>query len=260
MKFDSINNKFKKYIINVNRKILVRYEKKCTKLGTPLFCSKIDQQLLADQEHNNESFVVPNIFNDKSFDHYNFGDGFTRGNNILFVGTLNYRPNSEGLVWFINNIFPHFKMEYPDGKLIVVGRNPAAPLRKMCEDSIDVDLHTNVPDVKEFYRQCRATVIPLISGGGTRIKILETIRANRPVISTSKGAEGLGLKNGKELLIFETASEFLCCYKQLKEKAKYHLLVQRAKNTVKNRFSEKNFEDVMKQVVQSTKEITHGVN
>ncbi len=195
--------------------------------------------------------MVPNIFNSKSFDQYDFGDGYTRRNIILFVGTLNYKPNSEGLTWFINHIFPHFRIEYPDGKLIVVGRNPAAPLKKMCEDSIDVDLYTNVPDVKKFYRQCRAAVIPLLSGGGTRIKILETILANRPVISTSKGAEGLGLKNSRELLIFETANEFICCYKKLKEKDTYSSLVQNAKITVKKRYSEKKFEDVMKQVVQS---------
>jgi len=259
-KFGSIDNMFQKYAMNVNRKILVRYEKKCLRLGTPLFCSKEDQQLLANSENCNESFVVPNIFIDKSFDHYDFGDGFKRGNVILFIGTLSYRPNSEGLTWFINNIFPHFKIEYPDGKLIVVGRTPATPLRKMCEDTIGVDIYTDVPDVKEYYKQCRAAVIPLLSGGGTRIKILETIRANRPVMSTSKGAEGLGLKNSREILIFETADEFLCCYKELKEREKYHSLIQNAKYTVSSRYSEKKFEDVMERVVRSIEEKSHRIN
>jgi glycosyltransferase involved in cell wall biosynthesis len=256
-KFGSINKIFKKYAMNINRRLLVRYEKKCLKLGTSLFCSKGDQQQLEKSEHNNESFVVPNIFIDKSFDLYNFGDGFAKRNILLFVGTLNYGPNSEGLTWFINNIFPHFKIEYPDGKLIVVGRTPAAPIREMCEGTPGVDLYTDVPDVKEFYKQCRVAVIPLLSGGGTRIKILETIRADRPVISTSKGAEGLGLNDSREILIFETANEFLCCYKKIKEKVKYHSLVRNAKYSVNGRYSEKKFKDVMGLVIRSIEEKRH---
>lgn len=259
-KFGSINKIFKKYAMNVNRRFLAKYEKKCLKLGTPLFCSEEDQQELEKSEDMNESFVVPNIFIDKSFDHYSFGDGFTKGNILLFVGVLSYRPNYEGLTWFINTIFPHFKIEYPDGKLIVVGRTPAVPLKKMCEDSEGVDLHTDVPDVKEFYKQCRGAIIPLLAGSGTRIKILETIRANRPVISTPKGAEGLDVKNDRDILIFETANEFLCCYKKINKKEKYHSLVQNARYTVSSKYSEKKFNDVMERVIGSIEEKNNRID
>jgi len=250
-KFDSNKSLLAKIAHYINRKNLIRYEKKCLDFGTVLFCSNRDRQLLVDIQQSYNAEVAPNIFSDKSFNNHNFRNGFTNRNILLFVGTLNYRANHEGLIWFINKIFPPFKSKYSDGKLLVVGRAPGSVLIDICNNTEGVELYRDVSDVKEYYTRCRAVVVPLLKGSGTRIKILEASLAERPIISTPKGAEGLDLKDRRELLLFESAKDFLTSYGKLIKKENYDALSQRAKQKVKRRYSQSHFYDTMEKVTRA---------
>ncbi|MCU0593723.1 MAG: glycosyltransferase family 4 protein [Desulfobacterales bacterium] len=170
----------------LNRKLLERYERRCLNFGAALFCSELDRKKL-DRNGSGNTFVVPNIYENRSFEAYAFGDGYQQTNTLLFVGTLHYPPNIEGLKWFIQTIFRKFKSKVPDAKLIVVGHAPAPEVKVLCERETGVELHADAADVREYYQRCRAVVVPLLSGGGTRIKILEAAMTKRPVLSTPLG-------------------------------------------------------------------------
>jgi polysaccharide biosynthesis protein PslH len=121
---------------------------------------------------------------------------------LLFTGTMSHPPNAEGIVWFAREVWPHV----PDARLLVVGRDPPESVRRLASDRIEVT--GVVADVRPYFARATAVVVPLLSGGGTRMKILEAFAAGRAVVSTSIGAEGLEVSPGKHLLIADGAAAF----------------------------------------------------
>lgn len=249
LKISSANGLIRKYRLRLNRKFLIRYENKCLNLGAALFCSERDRERLNGENAISNTFVVPNIYQNNSFEDYRFDDGFEKKNILLFVGTLTYRPNIDGLKWFIESVFPGFKKNYPDAKLFVVGRFPDQEVKDICERNADIELYANVPDIRDYYKQCRAVVVPLLSGGGTRIKILEAALANRPVLSTPVGAEGLDLIDNVDILLFRNAYDFTAKYTKLHDTDHYISLTRNAKHTVLGKYSTSNFNENMRKVL-----------
>jgi polysaccharide biosynthesis protein PslH len=241
---------YKRFLHSINKKFLHNYEKKnCLNFGASLFCSEMDKRKIVGVDNKNNTFVIPNIYHNESFKDYNFEDGFQKGNTLLFIGTLNYKPNIDGLKWFIESVFNDFKKKYSDAKLLVVGRSPIDDIKKLCKSINGIELHGNPPDIKEYYQKCRAVVVPLLTGGGTRIKILEAALANRPILSTPLGAEGLNLHNDNHLLLFERPEDFANQYKKLFNKETYELLVCSAKKHVLTHYSLKGFNETMEKVL-----------
>lgn len=230
------------------KRLLIQYERKCLGFGAALFCSEQDRGAIAGKNEN--AFVVPNVFQGNSFGGYEFGNGFNNGNILLFVGTLSYLANAEGLKWFVKYIFPSFRENYQDAKLLVVGASPSEDIRTLCQEK-GLQLHPDVADVKEYYRMCKAVIVPLLSGAGTRIKILEAGLANRPVLSTPLGAEGLDFRDGDELLLFQSTVDFLTKYQVLNRAEKYDQLARNAKRLVKEKFSVPQFDKSMNKVLEA---------
>ena len=117
----------------------------------------------------------------------------------LFLGSLDWRPNLDGVARLLDDVFPAVQAAEPDAMLDLVGRNPPAWLRRRAAESPGVALHADVPDVRPFLAECALMVVPLRIGGGSRLKILEALAAGVPVVSTRVGAEGLCLEAGRDL-------------------------------------------------------------
>jgi hypothetical protein len=232
-------------IFKWNRKRLADYERRCLGFGASLFCSAQDRVRLLQGEERPNSVVVPNSHSDPSFATYDFGDGFPNSNTLLYVGALKYKPNAEGLSWFIESIWPSFADAYPAAKLLVVGRSPDREVRRLCASRGDIELHCDVPDVKPYYRQARAAVVPVLAGGGTRIKILEAALAHRPVLSTTPGAAGLEFVPERDLLLFDDAAQLTAQYAVLMRRESYQTLVRNARELVMVRYSAQAFDDAL---------------
>ena len=248
--FGSVDKVSKKVAIEINRRLLKVYEKKSLNFGASIFCSEKDRARLVKRHRTSDAFIVPNVYTNDSFEKEDFGDRFEAGDILLFIGTLGYKPNVNGIIWFINSIYPDFKKEYPNAKLLIVGKSPSPIVRKICESTEGIELHSDVPDIKEYYKQCRAIIVPLLEGSGTRIKILEAALANTPVLSTPIGAEGLNLVDDNEILIFENSREFCDKYKKLENHSKYSSLIKNAKHAVEKYYSVQEFNNAMRHVLQ----------
>jgi len=247
--FSPTESIFRRFLRKLNKRLLQNYEKRCLRLGTSLFCSEGDRNRITRETQRNDSFVVPNTYDNVLFEGYDFGDGFNRKDTLLFVGTLNYPPNVEGLKWFVESVYNKLKQDYPDTELLVVGRSPSEEVRKLCETTKGIELYADAPDIKEYYKRCGGVVVPLLAGGGTRIKILEAALACRPVLSTPVGAEGLDLADEGNLLLFESCDDFLAKLRTLHDKRYYDFLVANAKKLVLDRYSKQTFEDAMQRVL-----------
>lgn len=138
--------------------------------------------------------------------HYFAGAGESPSANrrIVFVGAMDYVANIEAAVFFANRIWPHVRNRLSGAELVIVGSNPDPGVLALAELP-GVTVTGMVPDVRPYYRDAFAAVVPLRTGGGTRLKILEAMAAGVPVVSTPLGAEGLEVIDGENLLLVESA-------------------------------------------------------
>ena len=109
---------------------------------------------------------------------------------VIFVGNFIYTPNLEGLRWFVARVWPLVRDEAPDAQLNVVGRGSSSEsMRFACQPGIRIV--GTVEETVSWFSQATLSVVPLWSGAGTRIKILESLACGRPVVSTVLGADAL---------------------------------------------------------------------
>jgi glycosyltransferase involved in cell wall biosynthesis len=126
---------------------------------------------------------------------------------IVFVGTMHYRPNVDGVLFFCHQVWPSIQDALPNVKLTIVGARPVPEVVAL-RSLPGVSVTGFVDDVRPYLWQATVSVVPLRIGGGTRLKILESLAAGCPVVSTSIGAEGLDLEPGIDLLLADHPDEF----------------------------------------------------
>ena len=127
---------------------------------------------------------------------------------IGFLGSMDWMPNVEAVHWFVGEIFAPVKERVKGAKYLVIGRRPPAAIRAYAEADEQIEVTGTVDDVRPYLERCDLLTVPLLSGGGTRIKIMEALAAGLPVVSTTIGAEGLGLVDGEHLLIADSSQDF----------------------------------------------------
>ncbi len=171
-------------------------------------CSHDDQQILQQLYGDSpDSYVVPNAINLDYYKSIRLGQcslpvGLQQHNRyILFMGNFGYIPNAEAVEILITQIYPRLKPVYPDCQLLLVGRDPTPLMLKAGQANENITVTGQVPDVRPYLAASSIMVVPLLKGSGTRFKILEAFAAHRPVVSTTKGAEGLHVTDGQQLLI-----------------------------------------------------------
>jgi glycosyltransferase involved in cell wall biosynthesis len=122
---------------------------------------------------------------------------------VIFMGKLDYKPNLEALELLIHKIIPNVLQQVPKCKFLIVGMNPPVHLN---HKSV---LYTGyVKDVAEYIAAADIAIAPILSGSGTRLKILEYMAIGKPVISTRLGAEGIVLENGKNIVLADDMNKF----------------------------------------------------
>ena len=176
------------------------------------------------------------------------------GGDLLFVGSLNYKPNLDGLRWFAQEIWPRLSELLPRMRVIVAGAEPASEVRAICRRS-GFRLVANPDDIRPLYRRAAAAIVPLRFGSGSRIKILEAGALGVPVISTRKGAEGLELDESTDAFISdESADQFVAsCVECLSDKVEARARASALKRRVEDRHLRSSVVDRLKQYLLSVK-------
>jgi glycosyltransferase involved in cell wall biosynthesis len=127
---------------------------------------------------------------------------------LIFCGSLWSIPNAEGLHWFCKRIWPLVLNEFPGLKLLVVGVGELPEKYAEAYNTPSTEFTGAVDDVKPWYNKAAISVVPLLTGSGTRLKILEAMGMGVPIISTAIGAEGIDYTDGREIVIADKESDF----------------------------------------------------
>ncbi len=146
---------------------------------------------------------------DSSF--YSFGvhDKNSPVEKLVFTGWMGTKANQDALTWFRDELWPALRRARPSLELLLVGGGAPPTLARELAALPGVTVTGEVTDVRPFVRQCRVAAVPLRIGSGTRLKILEAMAQGTPVVSTSKGADGLGATHGTHLLLADDTPSFV---------------------------------------------------
>lgn len=162
-----------------------------------------DAMLLHRDAPEKPTAVIPNAVDTELF--RPSGSPIEEGT-ILFFGAINYYPNTEGLLFFLDEVFPLVKQQHPKVRLLIVGQLPPPAITERASE--DVIVTGLVDDVRPYLERAAVVIAPLKIGGGTRLKIVEAMSMGKPIVATHIGAEGLDVSDGEDILLGDTAEEF----------------------------------------------------
>jgi sugar transferase (PEP-CTERM/EpsH1 system associated) len=132
----------------------------------------------------------------------------TAPTDIVFIGSMDWMPNSDAVTWFATDILPLVRRQVPDASLTIVGRDPTPAVQALAARVPGVTVTGTVPDVRPYMDRGALVVVPLRVGGGTRLKIFEAMAMGKAIVSTRIGAEGLPVRDGDELLLADDPPSF----------------------------------------------------
>ncbi len=139
---------------------------------------------------------------------------------FVFVGSMDWLPNIDGMLWFADEILPKLRAHKPDCSVAIVGRRPDPRLVALAAADPLITVTGTVDDVRPYLWASRVAILPLRIGGGTRMKVYESMAAGVPMVSTAVGMEGLACVPGRDLLVADSPDEFAArCIEMLEDRA-----------------------------------------
>lgn len=180
--------------------------------------------------------------------------------NLVFTGSMDWLPNEDAIRYFTSEVMPRVKQILPDVTLTVVGRKPYPGLVELSRRDPSVTMTGRVEDVRPYIERAAAYVVPIRVGGGTRLKIYEAMAMESPVVSTTVGAEGLPVEDGREILLADTPEAFAeAVVRVLTDEEFARSLASRAAETVRERFgwerAAEKFASICERAVESRGEV-----
>jgi glycosyltransferase involved in cell wall biosynthesis len=193
---------------------LLRYETaQLRRFAAVVTVSQDDARRCKELAPNTPVHVVPNGVDIGWFRHPTVVHDYTR-QGLLFVGTMDYAPNIDAALYFCSEIWPVIRERRPDVTLTIAGTSPVPEILALSKIP-GVTVTGFVEDLRPYFWNAAVCVVPLRNGGGTRLKILEAMAAELPVVSTTIGAEGLSVKHGTNILIADNPRQFADSITQL---------------------------------------------
>jgi glycosyltransferase involved in cell wall biosynthesis len=157
---------------------------------------------------------------------------------LVFVGSMDWMPNVDGMLYFISEVLPLVRREIPDCSVAIVGRTPGREILEAAARDPLITVTGTVPDTRPYLWGSAVSIVPLRIGGGTRLKIYEAMAAKTPVVSTTIGAEGLPLESGRHIHLADDPHTFAArCVELLRDPDARQRMADEAWSLVKANFS-----------------------
>lgn len=218
----------------IQAKNLARYERRLARRFSGVAICKQEDAVLLETKNRERVHVVPNGVD--------FPAAIDRSRvspaELLFVGALSWDPNIEAMRLLVNEILPAIQESISAATLTVAGRSPTPDEVRRLLSRPSAELHESPISLAEYYSRATIGVAPLLRGGGTSIKVLESLAYALPTVASPVAARGLGLEDGKHLLVASSTRDFAAaCLHLLTSPAKARALGETGRQEVLRRFS-----------------------
>ena len=213
---------------------LDRYERSLTTRFQSISVCKPEDVAPLTRSSRSRVYVVPNGVDLPSASPSDARRSFS----MIFVGALWYEPNAEALRWLVNEVLPRIRWVVPEASLIVAGRGPLSEGLPELLGASGIELHESAVTLEPLYARASLSVAPLFTGGGTSIKVLESLAYGLPVVATPVAVRGLGLEAGRHLAIAGAEQEFAAaCADLLRNPDKARDMADAGRTEVARRFT-----------------------
>jgi sugar transferase (PEP-CTERM/EpsH1 system associated) len=225
----------KAYLYRQWQKMRAFEAKACPLFDSVIAVSREDREQMQQEYRLDNVFDVPTGVDTAYF--RPSGKTATRRHHLVFTGSMDWLPNEDGIRYFTDQIMPRIKQSVPDVTLTVVGRDPYPSLVELSKRDPSVTVTGRVDDVRPYMEEAAVYIVPLRIGGGTRLKIYEAMAMEKPVVSTTIGAEGLPVTDGAEIVLADTPDSFAAAVVRLLQQENLSAEIgQRAATTVRAKF------------------------
>lgn len=227
-------NKLKKIYLRIQKERLKQFEiATFNKVDAIITITEADKKVIEKLALNTKTFTS---ITGVDVANYTLPATTKNHNSIFCFGAMDWMPNQEAVDWFLKYCWEKVKEANPNCIFVIAGRNMPEHYKNL--KLKDVQVIENVSDNKQFYAQYNIMLVPLLSGSGLRIKIIEGMSFGKAIVSTSIGAEGVFAENGKEIILADTPNEFINAVNNLLSSPKQiELLESHAKNFAKLNFN-----------------------
>jgi polysaccharide biosynthesis protein PslH len=207
---EAANNPIKKFYLSFLSKRLKEYETSMlNKYDAIVPLTSDDEALLKKDGCSLPMFLLPIGVDTKKYSATNSNKEFS----LFHLGSMDWMPNIEAVDWFLTNVWHQLKKELPEIKLHLAGSSMPERIKKLADKNLFV--YDRIADAQKFMSDKPVMIVPLLSGGGMRVKIIEGLASGKIIISTSIGAEGIGYTNNVNILIANDPNEFISAIKKL---------------------------------------------
>jgi polysaccharide biosynthesis protein PslH len=170
-----------------------------------LTVSETDRGFFAQKIQRTKISVVPTGVD---LDFFRPAEREEESNVLVFTGSMDWMPNQDGILYFVNEILPRVRKRIPSASLLVVGRSPSPQVVELSQKIEGIHVTGTVEDIRPYVRRGSVYIVPLRVGSGTRLKIFEAMAMGKAVVSTTIGAEGLPVQSGRDIFIADSPEQF----------------------------------------------------
>nr|MBN2276802.1 glycosyltransferase [candidate division Zixibacteria bacterium] len=233
--YENESNPLRRWYINLQRKKIDNFERQC--LTWVNGATAVSESEATTLKELNKNCPVEIIENGVDIEYFSPKQTEVDPNLLTFTGSMDWRPNQDAVLYFVQEIFPLLKNINPRVKTLIVGRTPPEKIKTLSRiDGIEVT--GTVDDVRPYIARAALYIVPLRIGGGSRLKILEAMAMKKPVVSTTIGAEGLYVGDGENIILADNPHYFAeACAGALRDREASAALAENGFNLVHQRYS-----------------------
>lgn len=234
---DNATNPLRRVYFQLQARRLEQYEERvCRQVARVIAVSQTDAETMQKMFGIKNVFPVPTGVDTEYFAPPDPPPSLTT--DLAFVGSMDWLPNVDGIDYFAREVLPIIRKRRPWCSLAIIGRTPPPSIVELARQDPAITVTGTVPDIRPHLWSAAVSIVPLRIGGGTRLKIYESMAAKVPVVSTSIGAEGLEVRHPEHIRLADTAEDFARqCLDLLKNPVEHRRQAGAAYDLVASRFS-----------------------
>ena len=215
----------RRYFRHEGRRLQTFERSVARKFAAHITCSDLDSTRLRQTAPDANVVVIPNGVD---CEYFTSATRLTRPGSIVFVGTMNWYPNIDAMLFFLREIWPRLKQRVPAATMDIAGSNPPDSVVQLARSLQDVIVHGYLPDIRPLIDSAAVFVCPIRDGGGTKLKILDAFAMQKCVVAHPIACEGINITPGEDVILATTPEQFVAEISSLLENAGKRLTIATA--------------------------------